>query len=191
MSIQVQIAQDVEDDRATVAWLAERGTWLCLPRIVEGAPRPRPLDLDARALIVFPAENEKLVVDGVKAMPAFDGTKKNAASEDGRGFYMQWNRTHEKSAGEYVVGGADAARFYYHPMTPAPPRAATVEKVVKALVKHVQQTSPLTTEGRIPLFIGPHLAERWRAKSAKILYPNGTVIPLVPNAKHKAPPKRA
>src|SRR5689334_1151215 len=118
MSIQIQIAQDHDDDQAVIAWLAERGEWRCLPRILGGRVRAVPLDLVSQDLVVFPADNEAIVTSGAAEMPPFEGNKRVAASPAARGYYFEWDRTQEERPRQYVVGGEQVSRIYYEPKKP-------------------------------------------------------------------------
>ena len=188
MSSQIQIAQDVEDERDMWAWLTQLTPLFALPRVVsKGIPAPRPVEeaTGERSLVVFPAEGAPCVLDGAAQMKAFDG-RRVTASPAARGCYFEWDRTREVRPGVYVVGGEQVARIYYQRRQPLEASAKLVEGLVKKLLKYVQMRSPLMASGKIPRFVGPHLAERIKRNDATLRYPNGTEIVLVPNPKFEA-----
>ncbi len=188
MPLQIAVAQDHQDELALVGWLEDLCAWEYLPRIIDAPPTARPLreattrgrDVDGRGLVVFPVSNAKLVMAGVARAKAFDG-RTVTATPDAAGCYFEWGRTQEKSPGGYVVGGASVARLFFEPMKPATPAALLVEKPLKELFRKIRVESPLVTEGKLPLFVAAHLAERWENGDAELVYPNGSKVPLVAN----------
>ena len=110
------------------------------------------------------------------------------------GLYLEWtknkanSREDDRYAGPLVY--SETGRIYLPSLTlddRVPDEIAgswkALSRVFASIKRHIVKMSPLRSDEKHPLYVGPGLATQVEAGTATVLYANGvTEMPLVPNA---------
>ena len=189
MGQQVQTAFDDADEQDVVTWLASRGNWLCLPRIIQGSSaQPLPLGRgDTQAQVLFLGQSESELLSAVRPLASrswgggasSDGDGLLVATSEKRGLYVEWSRTRQTEPGVYVAGGSAVSRLYYQmPLATVQP-CDDISRIVKGLFRYVRTTSPMLAPN--DRYVGQHLAARVVRQEAHLVHPDGSKRNLTPN----------
>lgn len=178
MGAQIAIVQSRDDERALLLHLKRRYQLLALPRMFDQREiTPVELgELDATAQVLFRLQDAALFQQSIREI---DGRAGQYQVDRSRllGRFLEWNRT--DWVGEHE---AQAGRFYFNRPSGRDDEASqALESVYRAIRSWIQKNSPLRSEGRHPMFIGAHLARMIQEKRARVVYPNGDKVVLVPN----------
>lgn len=178
MGAQIAIVQSRDDERALILHLQSQYQLLALPRILDRREvAPVALgDLDANEQILFRSQDAPMFQQSIQEIEGKpDQYQVNRNRLLGR--FLEWDRTEWVGERE-----AQAGRFYFdRPSGSNDDASHALESTYRAIRSWIQKNSPLRSEGRHPMFVGAHLAKMVQEERARVVYPNGDEVVLVPN----------
>ncbi|MFP2958899.1 hypothetical protein ACLEPN_13905 [Myxococcus sp. 1LA] len=170
MGTQFRIATDSHDEKILCEFLRERWQALCASRFLESPVlNAAPVgECASVSQIVFPADLLALIQSRVMPLAAREGEFHVYPKA---GVCLEWTRAEEKD--DAVIPG----RFYLDTLL-ASGDLKRLKTMMTSLAAFVRKQSPLVSKDKLPIFIGPNLASRVSRGEARVIYPNGTLVPL-------------
>jgi hypothetical protein len=175
MRTQVQIAQTLEDEREMNQLLLSKYQLLCLPWLYT-SPNPQAQRLgeyDARHQIILCDEFRQTVMENIRPVIGDPGRYLVFPKD---GLCIEWNRTSRKGRG-FIPG-----RYYFEATREGPESSsALLKKVMSLIVRTIRRTYPKKSGKRYPIYVAPDLAKMLDKGEAELVYPDGTMMPVVNN----------
>ncbi len=168
MAKQVGIAQDLRDEEAAIAVLAEVEPWSALPRFLDAPPK-RALELGACGAadqVIFPKRISATVL--ARVQPVADASGRFHVYPKA-GVCIEWDRT-QRQANGFLAG-----RFFFERHEDGD---ASVEKAFDRLNRWIRRTSCARIAERFPVFVGSSLFAAVSAGKERIVFPNGRIATL-------------
>ena len=174
MGRQIGIVQAVEDEAELFAALGKRWRLRAVP-LWQSSPHfqsTEPGECAAETQLLFLAEDEDLI------LACAEGSEESYAINRvrARGLVIEWSRTRHREGSVRVDG-----RFYFDTAYHSSLSGRTIDAVLRAIRRLITTTYPMRSDERYPRYVGPHLWELARQGMVRVIYPNGSEVPLVPN----------
>lgn len=175
MSRQIQIAQSEADETEVIELLSSKYDVLCFPRIMsaeELKAGPQVLGSCTRnEQVLFLRAFATFVLDSTLPLMSQPSAFHVVPEDD---VCIEWTRSVRRKGNEFEAG-----RYYFATTRlNCPASARELGKLMTFLMSWIKETYPKASPGRIPIHVGPHLSRLLDSGRARLLYPNGTTVPL-------------